>query len=190
MPFFTCTVNEIGPAADGTETADPVIYMNLTDAGGSFVNHWFYAAENSKDQMLSVGLAAMSTNRQVEAAIDTPHVQYSSVARMYLLGPAPATKLLLIQNFVPVPTTAYGITMGPIDISAFAKIRILAAAIGSGFITFALGSGGLDLDSFVLNAPGPAGALTRVYDVPGTELYIEETTTDSGMQVQLALFGN
>jgi hypothetical protein len=42
MPFFSCTVNEIGPAADGTETADPVIYMNLTDTGGSrFANQWF-----------------------------------------------------------------------------------------------------------------------------------------------------
>jgi hypothetical protein len=51
MPFFSCTVNEIGPAADGTETADPVIYINLTDKGGSFVNQWFHAAENSKAQM-------------------------------------------------------------------------------------------------------------------------------------------
>jgi hypothetical protein len=188
MAFFTCTVNEIGPAADGTETPNPVIYMNLTDSGGTrFVNQWFSAAENSKDQMLSVGLAAMSANGQVEAAIDTPNVPYSSVARMYLLRPAAATKLLLIQNLVPVPTTPYGITLGPIDISAFAKIRVIAAAIGSGFITFALVSSGLDLDSFVLNAPA---GLTRVYDVPGTELYISETTTDSGMQAQFALFGN
>ena len=33
MPFFTCTVNEIGPAANGTETPAPVIYINLTDTG-------------------------------------------------------------------------------------------------------------------------------------------------------------
>jgi len=88
MAFFSCTVNEIGPAADGTETASPVIYINLTDTGGSFANQWFYAAERSKAQMLSVGLAAMSTNRQVEVALDTPNVPYSSVTRMYLLGPA------------------------------------------------------------------------------------------------------
>ena len=48
MAFFYCTVNEIGPAADGTETPDPVIYINLTDTGGSFVNQWFQAAERSK----------------------------------------------------------------------------------------------------------------------------------------------
>ena len=87
MAFFSCTVNEIGPAADGAETAEPVIYINLTDTGGSFANRWFYAAERSKTQMLSVGLAAMSTNRPVEAAIDTPDVPYSSVRRMYLMGP-------------------------------------------------------------------------------------------------------
>jgi hypothetical protein len=149
------------------------------------------AAENSKAQMLSVGLAAMSANRQVEVAIDTPNVPYSSVTRMYLLGSAPATKLLLIQNLVPIMPNTQGTTIGPIDISAFAKIRIFAGAIGSGFITFGLVSSGFDLDSFVLNAPGPPAAeLTRVYDVPGTELYITETTTDSGMQAQFGLFGN
>ena len=72
MPFFTCTVNEIGPAANGTETPAPVIYINLTDNGGSFVNQWFHAAERSKAQMLSVGLAAISTNKPVEVAIDAP----------------------------------------------------------------------------------------------------------------------
>jgi hypothetical protein len=97
--LFTCTVNEIGPAADGVETPNPVIYMNLTDTGGSFINHWFYAAENSKAQMLSVGLAAMSTNRQVEAAIDSPHVQYSSVARMYLLGPGAGDEIIAYSKF-------------------------------------------------------------------------------------------
>jgi len=29
--LFSCTVNEIGPAADGAETPEPVIYVNLTD---------------------------------------------------------------------------------------------------------------------------------------------------------------
>ena len=71
MSFFSCTVNQIGPAADGPN-ADPVIYINLTDTGGKFANQWFHAAQNSKSQMLSVGLVAMSTMRPVEAAIDTP----------------------------------------------------------------------------------------------------------------------
>ena len=121
MAFFSCTV-EIGPAADGTETADPVIYINLTDTGGSFVNQWFHAAENSKTQMLSVGLAALSTNRQVEVAINTPNVPYSSVTRMYLLGSefGGGTKLVLNQSFTEMLTS--GKNVGPIDISTFAKI--------------------------------------------------------------------
>jgi len=86
MPFFSCTVNEIGPAADGTQTSTPVIYIDLTDTGGSFKNQWFYAAEGSQAQMLSVGLAAMTINRQVEVALGTPIVPYSVVTRMYLLA--------------------------------------------------------------------------------------------------------
>jgi hypothetical protein len=31
-----CTVNWVGPAADGTETPPPVIYILLTDQAGSF----------------------------------------------------------------------------------------------------------------------------------------------------------
>jgi len=87
MAFFSCIVNEVGPAADGTETSAPVIYINLTDTGGSFANQWFYAAEGSQAQMLSVGLAAMNTNRKVEVGADPPNargVPSTSVTRMYL----------------------------------------------------------------------------------------------------------
>jgi hypothetical protein len=137
MGFFTCTVNEIGPAADGAETAEPVIYINLTDTGGSFANQWFYAAERSKTQMLSVGLAAMSTNRPVEAAIDTPNVPYSSVRRMYLMGPGGGgTKLLLDQNIIGMPTS--GKFLAPIDISPFTKIRFSVTTNGLGDIQFFL----------------------------------------------------
>jgi hypothetical protein len=87
MPFYSCTVNEIGPAADGTETSDPVVYVNLTDTQGSFAGQWFYAADGSQSQMLAVGLTAMNTNRQVEVAADPPNAggsPYTSVSRMYL----------------------------------------------------------------------------------------------------------
>jgi hypothetical protein len=74
---------------------------------------------------------------------------------------------------------------------AFAKIRIFVAVLGSGSITFDLGSSGYDLDYFTVNAPGPLqGELTRVYDVPGAELWIVITTTDSGMQAAIGVFGN
>ena len=55
MPFYTCTVNEIGSATDGTETFNPVVYINLTDTQGSFTNLWFYAADGGQNQTLTVG---------------------------------------------------------------------------------------------------------------------------------------
>jgi len=56
MPWFTCKVNRVGPASDGGETSTPVIYINLTDQAGAFNRYWFYAAENSRSQMLAVAL--------------------------------------------------------------------------------------------------------------------------------------
>ena len=192
MAFFSCTVNEIGPAADGTETAHPVIYINLTDAGGSFANRWFHAAENSKAQMLSVGLAAMSTNRQVEVAVDTPNVPYSSITRMYLLGSG-ATKLAFNQSFIGMPTS--GKNLDPIDISAFAKIRFSVTVNGSGSIEFFLLSGtggqfpsGYALDDFTVDAGG--GTLTRTYDVAGLTLLIQMIPSDSDNQAIIGVFGN
>jgi hypothetical protein len=87
LPFFSCTVTEIGPAADGTETSDPVIYMKLSDTQGSFQDQWFYASEGSQNQMLAVGLTAMNTNRQIYVAADPPNPDnnpYTAIQRMYL----------------------------------------------------------------------------------------------------------
>ena len=195
MAFFSCTVNEIGPAADGTETPPPVIYINLTDTGGSFVNQWFHAPEDSKAQMLSVGLAAISTNRQVEVAIDAPNVPYSRVRRMYLLGSAAGggTKLAFNQSFTGMP--ASGKIVGPIDISAFARIRFSVTVNGSGSIEFFLLSGtggqfpsGYELDDFTVDAGG--GTLTRTYDVAGLTLLIQMIPSDSDNQAIIGVFGN
>jgi hypothetical protein len=194
MPFFSCTVNEIGPAADGTQTANPVIYMNLTDTGGSFVNQWFFAAENSKAQMLSVGLAAISANRQVEVAINTPDVPYSIVERMYLLGSefGGRTKLVFNGDFLGIPTS--GKTLDPIDISPFAKIRFSVVVNGSGSIEFLLLSGtnapfptGYELDDFTV---GYASTLTRTYDVAGPTLLIQMTPDNSDNQAIIGVFGS
>jgi hypothetical protein len=192
MAFFSCTVNEIGPAADGIETANPVIYIKLTDTGGSFVNQWFHAVENSKAQMLSVGLAAMSTNRQVEVAIDTPNVPYSSVRRMYLAAGG-GTKLALNQSFNNMPTS--GKTLDPIDISAFAKIRFSVTVNGSANIQFWLSSGtgaqfpgGYFLDNFTVNLD--TGYFTRTYDVAGVALLIQMIPDDSDNQAIIGIFGN
>ena len=93
MPFLLCAVNEIGPAADGTETSEPVVYIKLTDMQGTFAGQWFYAAEGSQNQMLAVGLTAMNTNRQVEVALVTPNPSgspYTAVDRMYLTSASAA----------------------------------------------------------------------------------------------------
>ena len=89
MPFYKCTVNEIGPASDGTETPVPVVYINLTDVAGSFGPTWFYAGAGAQNQMLSVGVAAISANKHVEvggAAPNNGNNPYTEVSRMYLLS--------------------------------------------------------------------------------------------------------
>jgi hypothetical protein len=192
MPFYSCTVNEIGPAANGTETSAPVIYINLTDTGGSFVNRWFYAAERSKEQMLSVGLAALSANKLVEAAIDAPNVPYSSVSRMYLMAAGGGTKLAFNQNIIGTPTG--GRTLDPIDISQFAKIRFSVTVNGSGSIQFYLLSGGAfpfpdgyALDDFSV---GASGTLTRTYDVAGLTLLIQMIPSNSNNQAIIGVYGH
>jgi len=191
--LFSCTVNEIGPVADGTETANPVIYINLTDTGGSFLNQWFHAAENSKAQMLSVGLAAISTNRQAEVAFDTPNVLYSRVTRMYLLGSefGGGTKMVLNQSFDGMPTS--GKNVGPIDISAFAKIQFSLTVNGSGNMQFYLLFGwggqsfnGWELDNFTVDL----GTFTRTYHVAGPTLPIQMIPSDSNNQAIIGIFGN
>jgi hypothetical protein len=70
--IFTCTVNEAGPASNGTETQSPTVYFQLTDLGGTFDHTWFFAANSAKREMLAVALAAVSTQSQVRADVDIP----------------------------------------------------------------------------------------------------------------------
>jgi hypothetical protein len=74
VPFYTCIVNEVGPAADGTETTAPVIYINLTDTAGSFTNTWFYAAQGIQEQALDVGVSAIEGPYQVEVVATAPNI--------------------------------------------------------------------------------------------------------------------
>lgn len=87
MAWFTCTVNSTGPASDATDTPPPVIYINLTDQGGSFADQWFYAAENSKQQMLAVALSAMTLGASVQMGGAPPNPNnnpFTRVDRLYL----------------------------------------------------------------------------------------------------------
>lgn len=85
--WYSCTVNQVGPAADGTDTPPPTVYLMLSDTAGSFNYQWFYAAENSRNQMLAVALAAISLGRHVTAALGVPSptgLPYPQCYRLYL----------------------------------------------------------------------------------------------------------
>jgi hypothetical protein len=88
--YFKCIVNNVGPATDGTETSDPVVYINLTDAGNTpaaFVGQWFYAAQGGQNAMLAVALAAMNSGKHVQAGVVPPNPggsPYTAITRMYL----------------------------------------------------------------------------------------------------------
>lgn len=89
MPWYKCTVNEIGPASDGTETPAPVVYINLTDLGGSFGPTWFYAGNGAQNQMLSIGVAAITANKKVEVGAIAPNSgnnPSTEISRIYLLS--------------------------------------------------------------------------------------------------------
>jgi hypothetical protein len=69
---YICTVNQAGPATGTGQTPDPVVQFSLTDTNNAFSNAWFFAAGASKNQMLAVALAAISTQSQVNAWVDPP----------------------------------------------------------------------------------------------------------------------
>jgi hypothetical protein len=69
---YTCTVNQAGASVGVPGTSDPAIRFMLSDAGGSFINTGFFAAETGKNQMLGVALAAIITQSQVSAFLDDP----------------------------------------------------------------------------------------------------------------------
>jgi hypothetical protein len=92
MPSYQCNVNEVGPAIDGTETASPVIYINLTDTKGSFANTWFYAADGAQDQMLDVAIAAITGDNAVDVVAAAPNAggtPYTEIARIHEVRPRP-----------------------------------------------------------------------------------------------------
>ena len=87
--WYNCTVNRVGPAADGTETPAPVIYIMLTDQGATFTDQWFFAGANAKEEMLAVALSAISLGKQVNVALDPPvagGTPYTQVYRMYIMA--------------------------------------------------------------------------------------------------------
>lgn len=86
MPWYACTVNQVGPASDASDTPAPVIYINLTDTGGAFADTWFYAADGIQQQLLDVGIAAITGGKDVEVGANGPlpgNKPYTEVTRIY-----------------------------------------------------------------------------------------------------------
>jgi hypothetical protein len=66
-----------------------VIYINLTDQGGAFAGQWFFAAANSRNEMLAVALAAIGLEKTVNASLDPPkpgNSPYTQCYRMYVVA--------------------------------------------------------------------------------------------------------
>jgi hypothetical protein len=87
---YICTVNQVGPASDGSETPAPVVYINLTDTGGAFENFWFYAANGIQQQFLDVGISAIAHGKNVAVGAVEPNP-----------GNNPWTEVNRIFGFVP-----------------------------------------------------------------------------------------
>jgi hypothetical protein len=109
-------VNNAGSAADSSDTTPPSVYINLTDIGGTFANQWFFAAENSKSQMLAVALTAISLQTTVGCVLDPPNPgdkPFTQIYRMYLNAvppppptpppPPPRPKLLVTLSPLGLP---------------------------------------------------------------------------------------
>jgi hypothetical protein len=93
---YVCTVNQVGPASDGSETPAPVVYINLTDTGGAFENFWFFAANGIQQQLLDVGISAIADGKDVAVGAFEPNP-----------GNSPYTQVSRIFGFVPpVPPVA------------------------------------------------------------------------------------
>jgi hypothetical protein len=121
MAWYVCTVNEVGPAVDGTETSDPVIYINLTDYDHTFNDTWFYAANGMKDHVLNVGISAIIGKKYVEVAASPPNSgnnPYMEITRIYerapIWQPAAPTNLHILK-INPAPGDASSVTIGWTD---------------------------------------------------------------------------
>jgi hypothetical protein len=92
MSWFTCRVNNVGPAADATETPNGAVYVNLTDQANppAFQGKWFYFDNTSKTSMLAVALAAVSIGTTVQVGGDPPNAAnnpFTRIWRFYLNAP-------------------------------------------------------------------------------------------------------
>jgi hypothetical protein len=121
MAWYVCTVNEVVLAVDGTETPEPVMYINLSDYEHTFSNTWFYAADGMQDDLLNVGISAIIGQKYVEVFASPPNAgnaPYTEITRIYerapLWQPAAPTNLHVIK-INPAANDASSVTIGWTD---------------------------------------------------------------------------
>ena len=84
MALKNYSVIEAGAAEDGE------IYIKLRGvfsfAGGRprTEDRWFCAFDSQRKEMLSVALTAITANLPVEAQLETPPAEYTTISRLYL----------------------------------------------------------------------------------------------------------
>jgi len=83
---FVCVVVEAGVATNSTLTPSPVVFLELSDTGGTFQNEWFFASNAGKREMLAVGLAAISTQSNVNVWCDPPSGADPQCYNLYLMS--------------------------------------------------------------------------------------------------------
>jgi hypothetical protein len=94
MPWFKCSVNQVGPASDATDTPQPEILINLTGTpteenpkAPALNNTWFFAANGIQNQALDVAIAAINGNKHVYAGVVAPNPNnqpWTEIQRLYL----------------------------------------------------------------------------------------------------------
>lgn len=147
MPNYECIVDEVGAAVDGTETALPVVYVQLTDVGGSFANTWFYAADELQELLLDAGIAAIGANKHVQATLTAPkagNTPYTAVTRMdecvaAAIPPHPRT--ITVTKRGTGATAAAQISGSGFTPKSLIDIRIESATVGGRFSTTASANG-------------------------------------------------
>ena len=167
---YVCTVNQVGPASDGSETPAPVVYINLTDTAGAFENYWFYAANGIQQQLLDVGISAIASGKDVAVGAIEPNP-----------GNNPWTEVNRIFGFVPpVPP------MPPVDFHYDSLTSSLTG--GDNQFTLAVSWGG-DFDSevsFEINWEstdgGPSGSQSAGANSASTKICL---TLDGGSTYDL-----
>lgn len=130
----------MGPASDASDTPAPVIYINLTDTSGDFSDTWFYAANGIQQQLLDVGIAAITGGKDVEVDADGPlpgNQPFTEVSRIYGLRqpppPQPATLSMRVEH---TPPTTFVLLIEGNDFGANETVEISVGWDVPGFIVY------------------------------------------------------